>query len=227
MIVVLFGPPAAGKGTQAKRIHEKYGIAHLSTGDMLRAAIARGTEIGKKAKALVDAGKLVPDEIVIGIIAERITQPDCAKGFVLDGFPRTVNQAKALDEMLKGKTLAVDHVIVMEVDEAELIKRVENRAAEAKRKGEPVRPDDDPETFKKRLKVYKMQTTPVLARYRRQEKTLAVNAMQPISRVWMSVRRILNANVLKPTREKLNPTHGKRKALLGKIRTARKRAKGA
>src|SRR5262245_10630210 len=97
MIIVLFGPPAAGKGTQAKRIHETYGIAHLSTGDMLRAAIAEGTEVGKKAKAIMDSGKLVPDEVVIGIIADRIEAPDCQKGFVLDGFPRTVNQATALD----------------------------------------------------------------------------------------------------------------------------------
>lgn len=191
MIVVLFGPPAAGKGTQAKRIHEKYGIAHLSTGDMLRAAIARGTEIGKKAKALVDAGKLVPDEIVIGIIAERIAQPDCAKGFVLDGFPRTVNQAKALDEMLKGKTLAVDHVIVMEVNEAELIKRVENRAAEAKRKGEPVRPDDDPETFKKRLAVYKAETAPILPYYEAQKKIRRVDGMKSIDEVTAQIDAVL------------------------------------
>lgn len=191
MIVVLFGPPAAGKGTQAKRIHEKYGIAHLSTGDMLRAAIAQGTEIGRKAKALVDAGKLVPDEIVVGIIAERITQPDCAKGFVLDGFPRTVNQAKALDEMLKGKNLAVDHVIVMEVNEAELIKRVENRAAEAKRKGEPVRPDDDPETFKKRLAVYKAETAPILPYYEAQKKIRRVDGMKSIDEVTAQIDAVL------------------------------------
>lgn len=191
MIVVLFGPPAAGKGTQAKRIHEKYGIAHLSTGDMLRAAIAQGTEIGKKAKALVDKGLLVPDEIVVGIIAERIVAPDCAKGFVLDGFPRTVNQAKALDEMLKGKTLAVDHVIVMEVNEAELIKRVENRAEEARRKGEPVRPDDDPETFKKRLAVYKAETAPILPYYKAQGKIRRVDGMKTIDEVTAQIDAVL------------------------------------
>jgi adenylate kinase len=191
MIVVLFGPPAAGKGTQAKRIHETYGIAHLSTGDMLRAAIAQGTEIGKKAKAIMDKGELVPDEIVVGIIGERIVAPDCAKGFVLDGFPRTVNQAKALDEMLKGKKLAVDHVIVMEVNEAELIKRVENRAEEAKRKGEPVRPDDDPKVFKERLAVYKAQTAPILPYYEGQGKIRRVDGMKSIDEVTAQIDAVL------------------------------------
>jgi adenylate kinase len=191
MIVVLFGPPAAGKGTQAKRIHEKYGVAHLSTGDMLRAAIAQGTEIGKKAKSIMDQGKLVPDEVVVGIIADRIVQVDCAKGFVLDGFPRTVNQAKALDDMLEGKKLAVDHVIVMEVNEAELIKRVENRAAEAKKKGEPVRPDDDPETFKKRLAVYKAETAPILPYYEAQGKIRRVDGMMSIDEVTAQIDAVL------------------------------------
>jgi adenylate kinase len=192
MIVVLFGPPAAGKGTQAKRIHERYGVAHLSTGDMLRAAIAHGTEVGKKAKAIMDDGKLVPDEIVVGIIADRIEQPDCAKGFVLDGFPRTVNQAKALDVMLKGKKRAVDHVIVMEVDQAELIKRVENRAAEAKKNGEPVRPDDDPETFKKRLAVYRAETAPILPYYEAQGKIRLVDGMKSIDEVTAQIDAVLN-----------------------------------
>ncbi len=193
MIVVLFGPPASGKGTQAKRIHERYGIAHLSTGDMLRAAIAQGSEIGKKAKALVDGGQLVPDDIVLGIIAERIEQPDCAKGFVLDGFPRTVEQAKGLDAMLGGKKRAVDHVILMEVDEAELIKRVENRAAEAKKKGEPVRPDDDPETFKKRLGVYKAQTAPILPLYEAQGKIRRVDGMKSIDEVTAQIEVVLSS----------------------------------
>lgn len=191
MIVVLFGPPASGKGTQATRIKAKYAIAHLSTGDMLRAAIAEGTEIGKKAKAIMDSGKLVPDEIVVGIIAERITQADCSKGFVLDGFPRTVNQAKELDAMLKAKTLSVTHVIVMDVNEAELIKRVENRAAEARRKGEPVRPDDDPETFKKRLGVYKAETAPILPYYEKQGKIRHVDGMKPVDEVTTQIDAVL------------------------------------
>jgi adenylate kinase len=193
MIIVLFGPPASGKGTQAKRIKDKYGIAHLSTGDMLRAAIAQGTEVGKKAKSIMDAGKLVPDEIVVGIIADRIVEADCKKGFVLDGFPRTVNQAKALDAMLKGKDLGVDVVIVMEVDEAQLIKRVENRAAETKAAGQPVRPDDDPETFKKRLGVYKAETAPILPYYEGQGKIRRVDGMQSIDQVSAQIDQVLSS----------------------------------
>jgi adenylate kinase len=191
MIVVLFGPPASGKGTQAKRIHERYGIAHLSTGDMLRAAIAAGTEVGKRAKAIMDKGHLVPDEIVVGIIADRIAEPDCKGGFVLDGFPRTVNQARALDDMLKGKGRNVDLVIVMDVDEKALIKRVENRAAEARRKGEPVRPDDDPETFKKRLGVYRAETAPILPYYEAQGKIRHVDGMKSIDEVSAQIDALL------------------------------------
>jgi adenylate kinase len=192
MIIVLFGPPAAGKGTQALRIKAKFGVAHLSTGDMLRAAIAQGTEIGLKAKSIMDAGKLVPDEIVVGIISERIKEPDCAKGFVLDGFPRTVNQASALDEMLKSQHLGVDHVIVMSVDAAELVKRVENRAAQARAAGAPVRADDDPETFKKRLGVYSAETAPVLPYYQNQGKVRSVEAMQAIDAVTAQIDAILS-----------------------------------
>jgi adenylate kinase len=191
MIVVLFGPPASGKGTQAARIKVRHGVAHLSTGDMLRAAIAEGSEIGKKAKAIMDEGKLVPDEVVIGIIADRITQPDCAKGFVLDGFPRTLNQASALDTMLTAKTLSVSHVIVMDVNEAELIKRVENRATEARRKGEPVRADDDPETFKKRLAVYRNETAPILPYYEKQGKIRHVDGMKPMDEVTAQIDAVL------------------------------------
>ena len=191
MIIVLFGPPAAGKGTQAKRIRETYGIAHLSTGDMLRAAIAQGTEVGKRAKAIMDKGQLVPDDIVVGIIAERIGHADCKNGFVLDGFPRTVNQAKTLDEMLKGKDLGVGVVIVMEVDEAALIKRVETRAAETRAKGEPVRPDDDPETFKKRLGVYKAETAPILPYYEAQGKIRRVDGMKSIDEVTAQIDAVL------------------------------------
>ena len=191
MIVVLFGPPAAGKGTQAKRIHERYGVAHLSTGDMLRAAIAQGTDVGKRAKAIMDRGDLVPDEVVIGIIAERMQDKDCAKGVVFDGFPRTVGQAKALDEMLASKKQAVQHVVVMDVDQVQLTKRVENRAAEARAKGEPVRKDDDPAVFKDRLSVYNRDTAPILPYYEGQGKIRRVDGMQTIDQVTAQIDKVL------------------------------------
>lgn len=193
MILILFGPPAAGKGTQAARIKAKYGLAHLSTGDMLRTAIAAGTEVGKRAKALVDSGKLVPDEVVIGIIADRIGEDDCKKGFILDGFPRTVAQAEALDALLKGRSMAVDMVLEVKVDEAALIKRVENRAAEARKAGQPVRPDDDPDTFKKvRLKVYQEETALVLPYYAAQHKVQQVDGMQAIGDVSGQIDKVLS-----------------------------------
>jgi adenylate kinase len=183
MILILFGPPAAGKGTQAGRIKDKYNIAHLSTGDMLRTAIAAGTEIGQRAKAIVDSGKLVPDDVVVGIIADRIQQPDCQKGFILDGFPRTVAQATALDGLLHSKKLDVDVVLEIQVDEAALVSRVETRAKDTRKAGKPVRPDDDPETFKRRLKVYQAETAPVLPYYKAQHKVRAVDGMQSIENV--------------------------------------------
>ena len=191
MIVILFGPPAAGKGTQAARMKERYTLAHLSTGDMLRAAIAAGTDVGKRAKAIVDSGKLVPDDVVIGIIADRIGQEDCKNGFILDGFPRTIAQAQALDTLLTGRKLQVDVVLEIKVDEAALIKRVENRAAEARKAGQPVRPDDDPETFKKRLKVYAAETAPVLPYYQAQKKVRQVDGMQAPDSVTAQIEAIL------------------------------------
>jgi adenylate kinase len=193
MILILFGPPAAGKGTQAARLKTKHQIAHLSTGDMLRAAIAQGTEVGKRAKAIMDKGDLVPDEVVVGIIGDRINEPDCKNGFILDGFPRTVNQAKALDTMLKGRKLGVDVVIVIDVDEEALVKRVENRASQAKAKGEPVRADDDPETFKKRLAVYRAETAPVLPYYDAQGKTKRVDGMKSIDEVTAQIEDVIKA----------------------------------
>lgn len=192
MILVLFGPPASGKGTQAARIKTSHGVAHLSTGDMLRAAIAEGTETGRKAKAIMDAGQLVPDEVVVGIIADRIKQPDCAAGFVLDGFPRTVRQAEALDDMLRSRGLGVDHVIVMEVNETELVRRVETRASEARQQGQQPRADDDPATFLRRLGVYRQETAPVLPFYREQGKVRSVDALRPIEAVTAQIDAILS-----------------------------------
>jgi adenylate kinase len=192
MIIVLFGPPAAGKGTQAKRIKDKHRVAHLSTGDMLRAAIAQGTDIGKKAKALVDGGLLVPDDVVIGIIAERIESEDCARGFILDGFPRTLGQASALDAMLAAKKRSVMHVILMDVDQSRLTKRVETRVAETLARGEPVRPDDSLDKFKERLKVYNEQTLPTLPYYEAQGKVRRVDGMQTIEGVGAQIDAILS-----------------------------------
>src|ERR687897_351407 len=154
MRIILLGPPGAGKGTQAVRLVERLGIPQLSTGDMLRAAVAAGTPVGLKAKAVMDRGELVSDEIVVGIIADRIEQADARNGFILDGFPRTVAQAEAFDAMLARQGQNLDGVIEFKVDEDALVRRIETRAAETLARGEPVRMDDNPEVFKTRLDAY-------------------------------------------------------------------------
>ena len=167
MNLILFGPPGAGKGTQAKILQEEWGLPQLSTGDMLRAAIAAGTELGKRCKAIMDRGDLVPDEVVVGIIAERLDKPDCAKGAVFDGFPRTVPQAEALDKMLAGRGSKIDAVIELKVDDEAMVGRMENRVKE---NPGSARADDNPETLKKRLAVYHQNTAPLLDFYSRQGK---------------------------------------------------------
>src|SRR5581483_10922581 len=161
MRLILLGPPGAGKGTQAQRLVAKHGIVQLSTGDMLRAAAAAGTAVGKRAKAIMDRGELVPDDVMVQIIAERIGQPDCARGFILDGFPRTVAQAEELDALLEKKHQTLDSVIEIKVDEALLVKRIEGRAKETG----GARADDNAETLRKRLSVYWAQTKPVADYY--------------------------------------------------------------
>lgn len=185
--IILFGPPGAGKGTQAVRLEERHGMIQLSTGDMLRAAVAAGTELGKQAKAVMDAGKLVDDQTMLGIISERIDQPDCKDGFVLDGFPRTVAQAEGLDKMLGEKGIAIDHVIEITVDENELYSRIENRAAETG----GARADDNVETLKKRLQVYRDQTTPVLPYYREKGMLKQVDGMSDIDAVAKQIEGIV------------------------------------
>ncbi|VTZ27261.1 Adenylate kinase [Methylocella tundrae] len=191
MRLVFLGPPGAGKGTQSSRLQEKYKIPQLSTGDMLRAAVKAGTAIGLKAKAVMDAGGLVSDEIVVGIIADRIDEPDARAGFILDGFPRTVKQAEALAKILHGKDMDLDAVIELKVDDKALLARIENRAQESIAKGEAVRADDNPEAFKKRLESYHAQTAPVSAFYAATGALQAVDGMAPIDEVSAAIERAL------------------------------------
>ena len=192
MIVIFLGPPGAGKGTQAAHIVERYGIPQLSTGDMLRAAVAAQTPVGVKAKKIMDAGDLVSDDVVAAIVEERIEQDDCAPGFLLDGFPRTIPQAGMLDEILAKKSRAVSAVIELRVDEAALIDRLRNRIKETKAKGGEVRADDNEETFAKRLEVYREQTAPLIPYYEGQGKLRIVDGMQTVQAVSAAIDAILD-----------------------------------
>lgn len=191
MNLILFGPPGAGKGTQAKMLQQSRGLPQLSTGDMLRAAIAAGTELGKRCKAIMDAGDLVPDEVVVGIIAERYDQPDCAKGAVFDGFPRTIPQAEALDRMLAVRAKKIDLVIELKVNDAVLVGRAEQRVKETIAAGGTPRPDDTPETLKNRLEVYYKNTAPLLDYYTRQGKVVTVDGMAPIADVTRAIAAVI------------------------------------
>jgi adenylate kinase len=191
MRIILLGPPGAGKGTQAVRLVERLGIPQLSTGDMLRAAVAAGTPVGLKAKAVMDSGALVSDDIVVGIVADRIEEPDARHGFILDGFPRTVAQAEALDDMLAEKGLKLDGVIEFKVDEKALVDRIVRRAQETEARGEPIRKDDNPEVFKTRLEAYKVQTAPLSAYYARKGALKTIDGMQPIDEVTELLKGIL------------------------------------
>ncbi len=188
MRLILLGPPGAGKGTQAQRLVERHEIVQLSTGDMLRAAVAAGTEIGLKAKAIMDAGELVPDDVVVGIINDRIEKADAKNGFILDGFPRTVGQAEALDAMLKQKGLKLDAVIEIKVDEGILLSRIEKRAGETP--GGP-RADDNADALKKRLAVYKEQTAPLVDHFRSKALLKTVDGMKGIDEVSRSIEDAL------------------------------------
>ncbi|NOJ38718.1 adenylate kinase [Bradyrhizobium australiense] len=193
MRLILLGPPGAGKGTQAQRLVQKYGIIQLSTGEMLRAAVAAETPIGLQAKDIMASGALVPDEIVIGIISDRLDQPDMKKGFILDGFPRTVPQAAALDELLKKKHIKLDAVIELRVNESALLNRVETRVAEMRARGEEVRIDDTPEVLSKRLASYRALTEPLIHYYSERRKLATVDGMMTIEQVTREINRILSA----------------------------------
>lgn len=192
MNVILLGPPGCGKGTQAARLREKYGVIPLSTGDMLRAAVAAGTEVGRRAKAVMEAGQLVPDDVVVGVIAERIAQADVQKhGFVLDGFPRTVAQAKSLDDMMEKRGWKLDHIIELKVDEKALFARIDRRVRETVAAGGAVRADDNAETLKKRITVYREQTQPILPYYAKAGRLEAVDGMAPIDDVTRQLEAIV------------------------------------
>lgn len=213
MNIVLLGPPGSGKGTQAKRLEQSYGIPHLATGDMLRAATASGSELGLRVKSIMDSGQLVPDGIIIDMIAARIAEPDCRNGFILDGFPRTVPQAQALDEMLARRQLSLDHVILIEVDEAALIDRLSGRftcaacgASYHERYNRPGvdgvcdgcgshefihRPDDRPEAVAARFEVYRRQTEPILPYYQARGILRVVDGMTEIDEVTRQLEAII------------------------------------
>ena len=191
MRLILLGPPGAGKGTQAARLVKNLGIPQLSTGEMLRAAAAAGTPIGLKAKAVMESGALVSDEIVVGIINDRIDEPDARNGFILDGFPRTLAQADAFEKMLAHKGLRLDAAIELTADAARLVARIVNRAAEAKAAGLPVRKDDDPEVFKSRLAAYERDTAAVTPFYRERGLLHEVDGMAPVEAVAKAIDAIL------------------------------------
>jgi adenylate kinase len=190
MRLILLGPPGAGKGTQAQRLVAKHEIVQLSTGDMLRAAVKAGTPVGTKVKDIMDRGDLCPDELVIAIVGDRIEQPDARNGFILDGFPRTVAQAEALERLLHEKHMELDGVVELKVDESALLRRIENRVTEMTARGEPLRQDDNPEVLKTRLEAYRRQTAPLTHYYQDKGILHRVDGMAPIDDVTAAIDRI-------------------------------------
>jgi adenylate kinase len=229
MRLILLGPPGAGKGTQAQRLVHRYSIVQLSTGEMLRAAVAAETPVGLQAKDIMASGSLVPDEMVIGIISDRLDQPDMKNGFILDGFPRTVPQAEALDELLKKKHIKLDAVVELRVNESALLSRVETRVAEMRARGEEVRIDDTPEVLSKRLASYRALTEPLIHYYSERRKLLTVDGMMTIEHVTREINRILGAigavDEAKAAKKTARKASGKVSAAAGK--PAKKGAKVA
>ena len=191
MRLILLGPPGCGKGTQSQRLTEKYKIPQLSTGDMLRAAVKAETPVGLKARDIMARGELVPDDVVVAIVADRIEQPDAKNGFILDGFPRTVPQAEALDRMLKDKDMRLDAVIELKVDEGILHQRIAKRVAEMQARGEAIRADDTPETLEKRVHAYRLQTAPLVSYYSNHDLLRATDGMASIPEVSAEIDRLL------------------------------------
>ncbi|MEE9328874.1 MAG: adenylate kinase [Parvularculaceae bacterium] len=193
MIVIFLGPPGAGKGTQSARIVETRGIPQLSTGDMLRAAVKAQSAIGVEAKAVMDAGNLVSDQIVAGIVAERIKDRDCQRGFMLDGFPRTLVQAELLDSILAEQDRKLDIVLEMQVDDEALVERLKTRIAETKANGGPIRADDNEATFRHRLGVYNQETAPLIPHYGKKGVLFAINGMGSIEAVAREIDVVLDS----------------------------------
>lgn len=187
MRLILLGPPGAGKGTQARRLVDRYGIVQLSTGDLLREAAAAGTPAGLKAHEIMARGELVPDDMVVAIVADRIRQSDCDRGFILDGFPRTVAQAESLDRILADKGLTLDAVVNFKVDQGILLQRVENRVKEMQARGEALRADDNPEALRRRLAAYHAQTAPLVEYYGGKALLRSVDGMGPIDEVTAAI----------------------------------------
>src|ERR1700744_3985217 len=225
MRLILLGPPGAGKGTQAQRLVHKHHIVQLSTGEMLRAAVAAETPIGLQAKDIMASGALVPDEVVVGIISDRLDQPDMKNGFILDGFPRTVPQAAALDELLKKKHIRLDAVVELRVNEGALLNRVETRVAEMRARGEEVRIDDTPEVLSKRLASYRSMTEPLIHYYSERRKLLTVDGMMTIEHVTREINRILTAIGAVETRAAKKPAA--RKGSRAAVKTAKKAVNAA
>jgi adenylate kinase len=227
MRIILLGPPGSGKGTQAQLLVQRYGIVQLSTGEMLRAAVAAGTPVGLKAKEIMASGGLVPDDVVVGIISDRIDQPDARNGFILDGFPRTVPQAEALDELLKHKHLKLDAVIELRVNESALLSRVETRVAQMRERGEEVRLDDTPEVLTKRLASYRNQTEPLIHYYSERRKLSTIDGMMAIDEVTRAIhRQLLALGAVEPkTHGRTRARSAAKAALAKKARAAKKSAK--
>ena len=232
---MLLGPPGAGKGTQAKALVSKYGIVQLSTGDMLRAAVAAGTPIGLKAKDIMARGALVPDDVVVAIVADRIDEADAKRGFILDGFPRTVPQAEALDTMLAKKGLRLDGVVALEVDPDILVRRIATRVEEMKARGETIRADDNPQVLKQRLAAYEAQTAPLVDHYRAKGALRTVDGMASISDVAAAIGKALADAAFRPAptrKASAGPQPASDKApasrkASGKVKAAKKAGKPA
>ncbi len=222
MRLILLGPPGAGKGTQAQRLLQRHDLVQLSTGDMLRAAVKAGTPVGLRAKDIMARGELVPDDLVVAIVSDRIDEPDARKGFILDGFPRTVPQAHALDRMLAEKGLQLDAVIELRVDEGVLLKRIEKRIAEMKARGQPLREDDNPDVLRRRLLAYRDQTAPLVTYYKLQSVLRTVDGMATIGDVANAIDQVLRAPAAKaPAGKQAAGKPAKSNAKAGSAKTAK------